>query len=218
MRTIGLRSVIVAAALLAATPSLAETPVTAGPCSTLKPIQSTHIMPSYPQISATRGEFGRTVLIVTIGPDGAPSDVSVQTSSGSPDLDAAAVDGIKKRWRWTLDPACTTGVRRKIEVSFNRRADEDKTVIMPPLSIAAAPTDFPPGAADRHESGVVSVLVVFDDKGAQRGGLIMNGSGFRDLDECAVALVNARHLEPPKKDGKVSAGMMAVIVKFDAAH
>ncbi len=53
--------------------------------------------PVYPAVSRRLGEEGSVVLRVLVGPDGAVRQVEVQQTSGSPRLDAAAVDGARTR-------------------------------------------------------------------------------------------------------------------------
>lgn len=58
--------------------------------------------PGYPAISRKLGEQGRVVFRVYVEPDGLPSDVHLQTSSGFERLDAVALAAIK---RWKFVPA-----------------------------------------------------------------------------------------------------------------
>jgi protein TonB len=55
--------------------------------------------PVYPALSRRLGEEGRVLLRVRVGPNGLPQNVDVQTSSGSPRLDLAAVDTVR-RWKF----------------------------------------------------------------------------------------------------------------------
>jgi protein TonB len=56
--------------------------------------------PVYPQAAKFRGRQGTVELRVQVAADGAPSQVLVSRSSGHSDLDAAALDVVKKRWRF----------------------------------------------------------------------------------------------------------------------
>ncbi len=58
--------------------------------------------PEYPAISRRLGEQGRVVFRVYVEPDGLPSDVRLQTSSGFDRLDNVALAAIK---RWKFVPA-----------------------------------------------------------------------------------------------------------------
>jgi periplasmic protein TonB len=58
--------------------------------------------PAYPPASRRLGEQGRVVLRVLVSLDGQPDQVEVRTSSGSPRLDTAALDTVR---RWKFVPA-----------------------------------------------------------------------------------------------------------------
>ena len=64
--------------------------------------------PDYPIASKRRHEEGVVQLVVTIGPDGRPTHVSLFRSSGHPVLDQAAID--KVRGEWTFEPERASGV------------------------------------------------------------------------------------------------------------
>lgn len=92
-----------------ASPSAAASPSTRavgdpGATSTTPPSFSAAYLnnprPVYPQAAKFRGRQGTVELRVQVGADGAPSQVLVSRSSGHSDLDAAALDVVKKRWRF----------------------------------------------------------------------------------------------------------------------
>lgn len=56
--------------------------------------------PRYPLASRRAGEQGTVTLRVLVSPDGLASRVAVEKSSGSPHLDAAALEAVKA-WRFT---------------------------------------------------------------------------------------------------------------------
>lgn len=56
--------------------------------------------PTYPMASRRRHDEGVVRLRVQVSAEGAPTQVLLDRSSGSADLDAAAVDIVKKRWRF----------------------------------------------------------------------------------------------------------------------
>lgn len=58
--------------------------------------------PRYPDVSRRAGEQGTVTLRVRVAADGSPSRVTVEKSSGSPHLDAAALDAVKG---WRFSPA-----------------------------------------------------------------------------------------------------------------
>jgi len=56
--------------------------------------------PRYPEAARRSGEQGTVTLRVRVARDGAASQVTVEKSSGSPHLDAAALEAVKA-WRFT---------------------------------------------------------------------------------------------------------------------
>jgi len=58
--------------------------------------------PPYPSLARKLGEQGRVVLRAHVQPDGRAATVEVRQSSGSPRLDAAALDTVR---RWRFAPA-----------------------------------------------------------------------------------------------------------------
>ena len=62
--------------------------------------------PAYPEALACDDVGGQTVLAVTVGPEGRPTNVRVKQSSGQPELDAAAVEGVKA---WQFRAATRAG-------------------------------------------------------------------------------------------------------------
>jgi protein TonB len=58
--------------------------------------------PAYPSLSRRLGEEGRVVLRVRVSAAGLPLDVAVHAASGSPRLDRAALDTVR---RWKFVPA-----------------------------------------------------------------------------------------------------------------
>lgn len=58
--------------------------------------------PVYPALARRLGEQGRVLLRVHVAADGLPLDVELQTGSGSPRLDQAAIDTVR---RWKFVPA-----------------------------------------------------------------------------------------------------------------
>jgi len=62
--------------------------------------------PVYPELARRRGEQGRVVLRVSVGPEGRPHEVAVGQSSGFETLDAAAADAVRE---WRFVPATEDG-------------------------------------------------------------------------------------------------------------
>ena len=68
--------------------------------------------PDYPANARRAGEHGSVVLQVLVGTDGRVLDARLAQSSGFPDLDRAALDGIKSDYRFT--PGMIDGQRREM--------------------------------------------------------------------------------------------------------
>ncbi len=62
--------------------------------------------PDYPAAALRRGDAGTVMVRVDVGADGVPTDVSIETRSGSRDLDRAALDAVR---RWRFNPAQRDG-------------------------------------------------------------------------------------------------------------
>jgi bla regulator protein blaR1 len=107
--------------LLAGSVAMAQTGHRAAAMTELRPIRETHTLPPYPKESIHLKEQGRVKLAVTIGTDGAVSRASVVEPSGHSRLDDAALQFVKKNWRW--QPATRAGkpvaASTKVSVLFN---------------------------------------------------------------------------------------------------
>jgi protein TonB len=68
--------------------------------------------PDYPANARRAGEQGSVVLQVLVGTDGRVLDARLAQSSGYPDLDRAALDGIKSDYRFT--PGMIDGQKREM--------------------------------------------------------------------------------------------------------
>jgi protein TonB len=60
------------------------------------------VQPRYPESARRAGIQGRALLAVTVHADGTVGDIRLKQSAGHDDLDAAAVDAVK---RWRFAPA-----------------------------------------------------------------------------------------------------------------
>ena len=56
--------------------------------------------PAYPALSRRMGEEGKVILRVRVSPDGRPEQIELKTGSGSPRLDQAAQEAVR-RWKFT---------------------------------------------------------------------------------------------------------------------
>jgi TonB family protein len=88
-------------------------------CKSPIPVQSTRTMIRYRAISERMGERGATRLLIILGADGAPLDVSIAKSSGSQRLDNAAAAHIEMNYRWEAMPAGCSPAKRTVEIAVN---------------------------------------------------------------------------------------------------
>ena len=63
-------------------------------------IAATHTIPDYPPVSRRLGEQGTLRLRLAITSEGAVSEAQIESSSGHPRLDDAAVQWVKTHWRY----------------------------------------------------------------------------------------------------------------------
>ncbi len=87
-------------------PRPSEPAAPTGASSQPQPIAGQTPAPRYPATALRRGESGTVLVKADIGVDGIPSQVDVATSSGSRQLDRAALDAVK---RWRFRPALENG-------------------------------------------------------------------------------------------------------------
>ncbi|MGN6514571.1 MAG: energy transducer TonB [Rhizomicrobium sp.] len=71
-------------------------------------LTNTHTTPPYPPTARRLGQQGTVILAITVGADGSVSAAQVETSSGFPELDQAALTWVKAHWRYK--PAMQGGV------------------------------------------------------------------------------------------------------------
>ncbi len=74
------------------------------------------VNPVYPAASRRAGEAGTVLLNIVVGPDGAPTDISVERSSGFMGLDDAAVTAVRK-WRFAVN-SDSSYARVRLPVTF----------------------------------------------------------------------------------------------------
>ena len=107
----------------AAAPSATAVPATVTPPS-FSAAYLNNPGPVYPMSSRRKREQGVVRLRVQVGPDGAPLQVLLERTSGYRDLDAAALDVVKKRWRFAPakqgDRAVAAWVIVPLEFSLDR--------------------------------------------------------------------------------------------------
>ncbi|WP_433851761.1 energy transducer TonB [Stenotrophomonas nitritireducens] len=111
-----LGSLATVAALAACTPSGPAAPVVAP--TEVAAVQTPP--PDYPVELACSGVGGQSVLKVVVGPQGAPTDVALLTSSGNSQLDDSAIRRVRE---WKFKAATRNGqpvpTTIQVPVSFN---------------------------------------------------------------------------------------------------
>lgn len=66
--------------------------------------------PSYPPAAARIGATGTVVLQIEVGPDGNPTEVRIKKSSGNRDLDRAAQQHVRARWKFQATGTSHIGI------------------------------------------------------------------------------------------------------------
>jgi TonB family protein len=185
----------------------------------LRPFITTHTLPPYPPVSVMTAEEGISLLQVSIGPDGVPTDVSVVTSSGSTRLDQAAADHVKSNWRWNApvvncQPA---SAKTRVSIKWDLR-DAGINSNLPAIYMEAH--DYPPDAQKHHEQGTATVVVVIAADGKVMQALLFQSSGFADLDARSLELARSWHWVPANLNGRTltTSIIFRSIWKLDAEH
>jgi TonB family protein len=170
------------------------------PDTPLHPVFTTHTQVPYPPISQMTAEQGTAQVEVSIDAKGVPTDVTVVKSSGSARLDQASVDHLKQNWRWTAPVVnCQpTATKTQVLVTFNLR--DVGPVIM--QAIYMQPSDYLPDALKRHEEGTATIGLALKADGTVAQAIMLQGSGFPDLDTRSVELVRSWHWVPANLNGR----------------
>ena len=86
----------------------------------IDPRYKRRFQPDYPPTSRRLGEEGSVIVQVLVGPDGTVSDGKIQTSSGFPRLDEAALKHALRAWRFTpgTEDGKPVSVWHSVKVTF----------------------------------------------------------------------------------------------------
>ncbi|HEU4549349.1 MAG TPA: TonB family protein [Rhizomicrobium sp.] len=173
---------------LATAPSGAdEKPACAMQGNLPKPVISTHMPPRYPGSASARHQQGVTAVTVTVGTEGVPIDASVTQSSGSEELDSAAVSSAKT-YRWEPLPAdCKPGTAQALIITGWHIGKPPK----PRFGIFMPDSAYPSGAIERSEMGDTYLKLTIGDDGSVKDGSVAYSSGYADLDNAALAALEA---------------------------
>jgi TonB family protein len=169
-------------------------------------------MGKYPLESILHEDRGDVRLTYTIEKDGTVDHVEVTQTSHHPRLDQAS---IKEAESWRFHPATKDGEPIAVTDTFEMhwRLTQEQEPIPEPLQFFMKQADFPAGAWDRHEEGVVQVLLSLDKNGNVAGYFPETTSGYDDLDAAAKTfLTKTAHFAPPAIEGKPVAGQIEALV------
>ena len=156
------------------------------------------------------------VVVFFVSDFGAPSQVSIQTSSGTPALDEAAVKCVQKlkfQPRTRLGDGAPVGSWQKIGWRWQRPAAGA------PLTAAAAPAAVV-AAASAAAPGATELRVCADDAGhLTQAPSIVRSSGDASLDAAAVKIARAgsgNYRPAPGVGGKPASGCATLSIRFES--
>ena len=156
------------------------------------------------------------VVVFFVSDFGAPSQVSIQTSSGTPALDEAAVKCVQKlkfQPRTRLGDGAPVGSWQKIAWRWQRPAAGA------PLTAAAAPAAVV-AAASAAAPGATELRVCADDAGhLTQAPSIVRSSGDASLDAAAVKIARAgsgNYRPAPGVGGKPASGCATLSIRFES--
>ncbi len=191
-------------------------------CMTLetKPVALTSHVPTgedYPPLSIAIGESGDSIASYVILPDGTTTSIKITHSSGSLRLDDAAVAFIG---RFKFKPALSGGkpvaCSNYIDVRWILNSGSPTASWNPMMVNAIYPGqgDFPPGAFDRKEEGLVVVGIATSPEGAVRGMQVVSGSAFGDLNNASLELVRNAKVAPPTINGRAVTSVIFIPIMW----
>jgi TonB family protein len=168
----------------------------------------------YPMLALVTAAQGRTLLNVSVGPDGRVAGATVATSSGSPSLDERAIQ--IARTRWNFQPGTRNGqpVAATVPVEVNwvlpLQPATQPHLDAPPLPAGATPPrvterlmgqpgDYPSIAMEIKEQGVVGVRYQVRADGSVGDVQIVQSSGSARLDNASIRLVRERWRSDPAR-------------------
>jgi len=217
---------IVALLILSAPPAAAAVPVsgtaalsTCNDRSLTRPIARTShaaTFEDYPLLSRVLGEQGNTIVSYVIQPDGTVNEVKVQSSSGSLRLDDASV-GFVSRYLFTpatragAPVACRYATQMTWQLSVSNEGPEIGGLS---ATLQPTPSDYPPGALERHETGRVIATIFSDESGTIASAFVVRQSAYADLNDATLTYLKKRKLKPLELDGRPVKSVMAVEVDW----
>jgi TonB family protein len=196
-----------------------------------RPLTATTLMEGdYPLLALVEGAQGRTVVNVSVAPDGRVVDASVGMSSGSAALDQAAVQIARTRWRFQ------PGTRNGQPIAAIAPVDLNWVLPLQPVThvlvqapalpngaeppraaarIVARPGDYPSISMEAKEQGVVGVRYLVRTDGSVGDVQLAQSSGFARLDNAALRVVRERaRANPARAGGNPVEAWQTVAVSF----
>jgi TonB family protein len=159
------------------------------------------------------------VVVFFVNDFGAPSQVSIQTSSGIPALDEAAVKCVQKlkfQPRTRLGDAAPMGSWQKIAWRWQRPAGAPVAAAATPAALVAAGSIAAPAAA----AGATELRVCADDAGRlTQAPTVVRSSGDAGLDAAAVRIARAgsgNYRPAQTVGGKPASGCASVSIRFES--
>jgi len=169
----------------------------------------------YPDEARRLGQQGDVIVRFVVRTDGSVSDVAVESSSGFPLLDTAAVTAVAT---WRYMPAMQGGT----PVEFHDRAllrfrFRDTGVTVPPMvfNIIQAPGEaYPPDAIANRQQGATQIEVLVDENGNIGGAQVAATSGSQSLDDAAMRLARQWHIKAATIDGTPMKSVIELIINW----
>ena len=214
MRNVASSAALWLVLFLSAPASIADTASPRTPPTVAMPGRSKSCLQYYSSKAIAMRAQGTTRLAFTIGVDGIPRDISVDSSSGNADLDDAALTCIAKDWRYI--PATQDGepvaVPWKASVTWALRGVPEAGPTIAPL--ASPPTDadllkhstcdawYPEHAtlADPVRPTILAVTIAKD--GHVHDAKVAASNGGTEFDSAAIACANHLQIGPLTSSGK----------------
>jgi TonB family protein len=158
---------------------------------------------------------GVAVTVFRVGATGAPSQVSVKSSSGSESLDAAAVSCVQKlRFQPAIRDGDGVAVDSWQQMSWKSVGPPPEEHCGPSATVAKSDSSAPASGHVPNE-GRVGVCVCVDGTGKlTQEPTILQSSGDASFDEAALKLVSSGHYKSAVQDGKAKPGCVRYRVKF----
>lgn len=100
------------------------------------------------------------------------------------------------------------------EISAGNDVAEDVPEIKEPVPVETITPVYPFRARKKGFEGLVTLEVVVSDTGNPLSCLIINSSGFKDLDNAAVKTVLASLFHPGTVDGEDVQSILSILIKF----